>query len=515
MKTNRTILMVLLSTMVVQLALAGNKIIVMGHNVENFFYSTDRTRTTDGNLSRIPYYNDEEGRQQKMDAITNAYFPADGSVQAADIYCFNEVECCDEIMEYIVSNFKAKSGINYQYVADGLSYEKENEPGGLIKSGYIYNADKIKPYGANTATGSGYIYTRQMRMQTFEEIASGERFTIALNHFKAGSVEENGETRKWNAECLLAALPNANDPDILIMGDLNSEMGEECLTMIQNAGYVEQLLKYEPTAWSYVYNYNEELIDHAFANSTMEAQVTNAKMLHIANYTSLGWNYFSDHDAYMLEVELQHTETPTYSFVKTTTVKDGGQYLLAAPLNGGLDIAEPVPASKDYSYLTTQTVTEEDGVITLDKMTNAFTFEAAGDGNYYIKDSNNRYIYQTAKANGDYYNSVAATAEKEKAHQFTVTLQSDGTFKLLSQTGYYIYATMYNQKTPEFAMTNYTTLYSGNYLPWLYEYRTPSSINTIGIYTEPTTTRKVMENGRMIIVTPNGKHYTLQGVQQQ
>lgn len=60
MKTNR-ILMVLLSVMAVQVALAGDKIIVMGHNVENFFYSTDRTLTAEGNPNTLVYYTDEEG----------------------------------------------------------------------------------------------------------------------------------------------------------------------------------------------------------------------------------------------------------------------------------------------------------------------------------------------------------------------------------------------------------------------------------------------------------------------
>ena len=503
MRHFRLLLMLLLTMMTALTALAGDKIIVMGHNVENFFYSTDRTLTAEGNSQRISYYTDEAGRQRKMDAIANAYFPANGSVKAADIYCFNEVECGEEILDYIASNFTAKSGINYQYVSDGLTYDKDYYPGGVIKSGFVYNADKIRPYGANTSVGNGFYYERRMRMQTFEEIASGERFTIVMNHFKAGGVEDNGSKRVANAESLLAGLPGSNDPDILVMGDLNSQMGEECLTMIQDAGYDEQLLKYEPSAWSYVYQNNTQLIDHAFANETMAEQVTGAKMLHIANYASLGWNYFTDHDAYMLEVELQHYEEPTYSFAKASSVKTGGQYLMVAPINGGLEAAIPVPAGNAYGYMLTQPVTDVDGVITLNDMNLAFTLEDAGNGMYYIKDSNDRYFYQTQRADGGWYTSVAMTSDQDMAYRFTVSKEDDGTFRLLNEAGYYIFGKLYNS-SPEFLYGNYANLSSGNYLPWLYEYVTiPTDIVEMETAT-PTMNDDVYYNlaGQRLRITP-------------
>lgn len=499
--------MVLLSVMAVQVALAGDKIIVMGHNVENFFYSTDRTLTAEGNPNTLVYYTDEEGRQRKMDAMANAYFPADSSVKAADIYCFNEVECCEEILDYIASNFREKSGRNYQYVTDGLTYDKDYYYNGVIKSGYVYNADRVRPFGANTATGSGFHYVRRMRMQTFEEIATGERFTIAMNHFKAGNVEDNGATRVANAESLLSALPDANDPDILIMGDLNSEVGEACLTMIQDAGYEEQLLRFEPTAWSYVYQQQKELIDHAFANESMAEQVTGAKMLHIANYSSLGWNYFSDHDAYMLEVELTHPDVPTYTFAKATEVKAGGQYLIVAPIGGSLQAAMPVPAGDAYGYMLTQPVSDIDGVITLDDMNSVFTLEDAGNGMYYIKDSNDRYFHQTQRSGGGWYTSVAMTDDVGTAYRFTVSKENDGTFRLLSETGYYLFGKLYNS-SPEFLYGNYSSLSNGNYLPWLYEFTTvPTAITTFADSQQPIANGIYDLQGRRV----DGSRFKIQG----
>ena len=499
------------------LSLHAQELKVCGQNVQNFFYTLDRERTMNNGIP-ISNYNDEEGRTAKLNAIINALSPYE-----ADIYAFNEVECCMEVLELLAQSMSTKTGKNYQPVEDGLNYDL-NDPenaSGCIKSGFIYNTATIELVGANvsTAVGYTYVYPNQMRMQTFKSKASGESFTLSMNHFKAstsGNIEDDINKRKANATALLNGLTEAKDRDILIMGDLNAEMDEESMQMLVRAGYEEQLLKYNITpVYSHCWEPENTLIDHVMANETMAQQVTSAQCLHIANPCSTGSKYYSysDHDPYLVTLNLKHIEAPTYSFAKATAVKDGGQYLIAAPLNNGLHIAKPVPTNKDYSYLYTLEVTESNDTITLEDMANAFTFEDAGSGKFYIKDSNGRYAYQTLKSGSTYYTTVAATTDKNTAHKYSATLQNDGTFKILSQTGYYMYGTVYNS-TPEFAMTNYSTLYSGNYLPWLYEYTTmPTGITTSGENVHPVTPRKMVVNGRIYIVTPDGKRYTIQGLQ--
>lgn len=73
-------------------ALSDNKVIVVGQNVQNFFYSLDRTRTTDNSIT-LSNYTTEEGRTAKLNAIINAL-----SVYKADIYAFNEVEAKPEAL---------------------------------------------------------------------------------------------------------------------------------------------------------------------------------------------------------------------------------------------------------------------------------------------------------------------------------------------------------------------------------------------------------------------------------
>jgi hypothetical protein len=311
-------------------------------------------------------------------------------------------------------------------------------------------------------------------------------------------------------------LTGATDPDILIIGDLNGVVGETALNTIQAAGYAEQLLKYiDSHSGKYTHCWDGgEIIDHVYANSIMAEQVTDAEILPIANSCSLAddTKAYSDHNPYLITLTLK--QDPTYSFKKATTVTAGKQYLMAANLSGGLKIATPLAMNIEYGYLYTQTATVQDDIITIEKMSNAFTLESAGSDKFYIKDSNDRYFYQQTRSGGGYYTTVAATADKNTAHKFTVTLQDDGTFKMLSETGYYIYGTVYQQTTPEFCFTNYATLYSPNCLPWLYEYDpTITAITEVPVYSRPTTTIKTVEQGRLVIKTSNGSRYNLQGIE--
>ena len=84
--------MLLLTLMVVQVALAGDKIVVCGQNLQNYFYSLDRGRTTDNGVP-MSNYNTVAGRTTKINAIVAAL-----STVAADIYAFNEVEARPEAL---------------------------------------------------------------------------------------------------------------------------------------------------------------------------------------------------------------------------------------------------------------------------------------------------------------------------------------------------------------------------------------------------------------------------------
>lgn len=140
-------------------------------------------------------------------------------------------------------------------------------------------------------------------------------------------------------------------------------------------------------------------------------------------------------------VDPDEPETPVegqWQFDKVTSVTSGASYLLVANNSGLLYAAAPVNnGTKSYGYLSGRKVTDVDGVITLASDTLAFTFEADGDG-FLIKDSKGRYIYHQGT-----YNSYQISTTLGSNYAWTVTPQTDGTFRI-EQDGYYAqYSTKY------------------------------------------------------------------------
>lgn len=256
----------------------------------------------------------------------------------ADIYAFCELEAQDIILKQLVDSLnKFTAGTCYSYVADEIDVAWDEEHDNNLKSGFLYRNDKVKPIGSNTSVyNASSYYGKTMRVQTFEELSSGERLTVSMNHFKskAGNAEDQGNsTRVENATRLIKNISSkALDKDILILGDLNCEVGEEPLTIIENAGYEEQLLKYNAGAYSYCYKGDASLIDHVYANSTMAEQITGAGMFHIstgcgadapANYS----HRYSDHDPYVVGINLVSSHATECEEVQYSYLPTGGSDL--------------------------------------------------------------------------------------------------------------------------------------------------------------------------------------------
>lgn len=299
---------------------------VFVQNLQNYYitYNTGR-----GNYTREEF-------AEKTHKIMDAMLWAD-----ADIYAFCELEAQDIILRQLVDSINKQANItNYVYVADGINEAWDEQYNNNLKSGFIYRKDKVKTIGSSTgAYYSGY-YSRTMRIQTFEELSTGEQFTLSMNHFKskAGGAEDQGNSQRvTNATTLINNLPGkAMDEDILIVGDLNCEVGEEPLNLIENAGYVEQLLKYDANAYSYCYQGNGSLIDHVYANATMAAQITGAGVFHISSTCELAnADYrYSDHDPYMVGINLGSHPTGCEQATATRTAikrMQNGQLIIVRP----------------------------------------------------------------------------------------------------------------------------------------------------------------------------------------
>ncbi|MCB1225963.1 MAG: ExeM/NucH family extracellular endonuclease [Verrucomicrobiales bacterium] len=170
--------------------------------------------------------------------------------------------------------------------------------GDAIRLAVIYRSSKVTPIGA-AETDDDLVWNtpdplRPPWIQLFEEVASGERFFVALNHFKSKGSAPTSQAQQtnfdqgdgqgaWNAlrvqqaqrlAVLLAGLRQARgDHDVLILGDLNSYGREDPITSLIGAGYADQAAVWSPGDISYRRSGEAGRLDHALATATMASQI--------------------------------------------------------------------------------------------------------------------------------------------------------------------------------------------------------------------------------------------------
>ena len=111
-----------------------------------------------------------------------------------------------------------------------------------------------------------------------------------------------------------------------------------------------------------------------------------------------------------------------YQFRKVLRVIGGKRYIIITDVEGKLRMAQPLAGN--YGYIKAEDVSATNDTITLDSDKNAFTLFTT-TGGYHIKDSKNRYVYQTL--NYDSFN-VAAELPEEGALWTIETNDVDSTF---------------------------------------------------------------------------------------
>jgi endonuclease/exonuclease/phosphatase family metal-dependent hydrolase len=183
-----------------------------------------------------------------------------------------------------------------------------------IRVGLIYKPGSVTPVGSFQTLDSNddprFLdgRNRPALAQTFEEVGTGARFTVVVNHLKSkgsactpddpdlGDGQGNcNQTRLAAAQALvdwLATDPTGSgDPDFLIMGDLNSYAMEDPIDAIKlgsddtantSDDYVNLIAQFQGTyAYSYTFDGQAGYLDHALAINSLASQVTGAAEWHI------------------------------------------------------------------------------------------------------------------------------------------------------------------------------------------------------------------------------------------
>lgn len=212
----------------------------------------------------------------------------------ADIYGLVEVQQGAGAMNEIAADLTRNTGRTFRAIEDGTTAN-----GTYTKSGFIYCADVVTPYGTLRSTDS-YLPQRK-KAQVFTENATGERFIFSINHFKAKSGAQNATgadrdqgdgqgvfnaQRVKEAKAILASYErdrlNFHDDDILIMGDLNAYAKEDPITTLREGGMVDLHRAFHAdSSYSYVYHNQAGYLDHALCNATLYPQITGMVAYHI------------------------------------------------------------------------------------------------------------------------------------------------------------------------------------------------------------------------------------------
>jgi predicted extracellular nuclease len=189
-----------------------------------------------------------------------------------------------------------------------------------IRQGLIYKPATVTAVGGFAVLDNSVDpdfhdqLNRPVLAQTFEENASGERFTIAVNHFKSkgSDCDDEGDpdtgdgqgncnmTRADAAMALVGWLATdptgSGDSDFLIMGDLNAYAMEDPVMVIESGGYVDLIKTMIGTGFAdgaYSFNFFSQsgYLDHALSSPGLASDISGTALWHINADEPSGLDY--------------------------------------------------------------------------------------------------------------------------------------------------------------------------------------------------------------------------------
>lgn len=241
------------------------------------------------------------------------------SVINADLYGLVEIEGGGVAANEICTELnRRRPDRHYKFINNGTSSGSS-----FTTCIYVYDANVIAPHGDYLGSSDSEVQNRKY-IKTFREVATGEKFNFSINHFKSKTGDGGDDRRNHEAQAVntLSKQSAVMDPDVIIMGDLNSYWNESPISiLLENDGKdlrTDLLQKFldDTTRYSYYYSgYN--YLDHAIVNSTMLPQVTGIQAFHCnSKYTDGQYGYptgeksirrYSDHDPIIVGLRLNGT----------------------------------------------------------------------------------------------------------------------------------------------------------------------------------------------------------------
>lgn len=294
----------------------GGRLKAVSFNVLNYFTTLDMSGASTANGSNPRGADNAEEFARQTEKLVTTLLALD-----ADVLGLVELEndflpgSSGNAIENLVAELNAIAGANtYDWVNPGQQFVDASD---AISVGAIYKTASVRVApGTSPAilrdsnlpaefTGEtifdGPRTNRAPLAVSFEELSSGETFTVAINHFKSkGSVFDapgnedigdgagnNNAIRTSASEALDAWLQsdptNSGDPDYLILGDLNAYANEDPLKVLEAAGYTDlaEAFAAGETPYSFLFDGQLGTLDYGLANESLFSQVTGATEWHV------------------------------------------------------------------------------------------------------------------------------------------------------------------------------------------------------------------------------------------
>lgn len=203
-----------------------------------------------------------------------------------------------------------------------------------IAVGIFYRNDRLKAIGsAQTLTGVEFKRSRQPQAQLFEQIPTGERILVVINHLKSkGSCPNSGENARqndgqacWNPVRMASAKKmsawakgiavSAGTDNVLILGDMNAYRNEDPIGAIREAGFTELMDKNADPAYSFAYYGQHGTLDYAFSSGPLLELIEQAFIWHANTPFPVNmelpqpWLGFSDHDPVVVDIRSRQSNT--------------------------------------------------------------------------------------------------------------------------------------------------------------------------------------------------------------
>lgn len=273
----------------------GGTLRVVGFNVLNYFLTIDDGGTNcgptgfpQGCRGADSEFELERQRTKLLSALTAIDADVLGLVE------LENTEGVEPLADLVAGLNEAAGPGTYDYIETGTIGTD------TIAVGAIYKPDTVTPVG-DPAILDGSVdarfdddRNRPTLAVTFEDVASGEPFYVAVNHLKSkgcgdatGPDADQGDGQGcWNATRTSAALamvdwlaghPTGVETDTgFILGDLNSYAREDPITALRDAGYVDLV-----GAYSFVFDGQWGYLDYAMVSPEGMGHVAESAVYHI------------------------------------------------------------------------------------------------------------------------------------------------------------------------------------------------------------------------------------------